>query len=146
VEPVIKNQDGKIGSKNSYGNDPCVGLPGVLVGWAALVQPYSLLRYLAAVLAFPIALAGVANAAGRSQLGHLASRGLENEELHEPLEVSEAGEEFLGYPSSLFMAKKFFSPPQFQRCNLWEYEDRSQKYESFIINEDEFGRVVACYL
>jgi hypothetical protein len=22
VEPVIKNQDGKIGSKNSYGNDP----------------------------------------------------------------------------------------------------------------------------
>jgi hypothetical protein len=38
----------------------CVGLPGVLVGWAALVQPYSLLRHLAAVLAFPLALTGVA--------------------------------------------------------------------------------------
>ncbi len=58
LEHVIKNQDGKIGSKNSYGNDPCVGLPGVLVGWAALVQPYSLLRHLAAVVAFPLALPG----------------------------------------------------------------------------------------
>jgi len=35
----------------------CVGLPGVLVGWSALVQPYSLLRHLAAVVAFPLALA-----------------------------------------------------------------------------------------
>jgi hypothetical protein len=60
VEHVIKNQDGKIGSKNSYGNDPCVGLPGALVGWAALVNPYSLLRHLAALMAFPLALAGVA--------------------------------------------------------------------------------------
>jgi hypothetical protein len=60
VEPVIKNHDGKIGSKNSYGNDPCVGLPRVLVGWAALVQPYSLLRHLTAVLGFPLGLAGVA--------------------------------------------------------------------------------------
>lgn len=48
----------------------------------------------------------------------------------------------LGYPSSLFMAKKFFSPPPIERCNLWEYEDRSQNYESFIIDEDEFGRAV----
>lgn len=38
----------------------CVGLPGVLVGWAALEDPYSLLRHLAAVVAFPLVLAGVA--------------------------------------------------------------------------------------
>jgi hypothetical protein len=38
----------------------CVGLPGALVGWAALVDPYNLLRHLAAVVAFPLALAGVA--------------------------------------------------------------------------------------
>jgi hypothetical protein len=38
----------------------CVGLPGMLVGWAALEDPYSLLRHLAAVVAFPFALAGVA--------------------------------------------------------------------------------------
>lgn len=38
----------------------CVGLPGVLVGWAAWSYPQSLLRHLAAVVAFPIALGGVA--------------------------------------------------------------------------------------
>ena len=38
----------------------CVGLPGVLVGWAALADPYSLLRHLAAVVAFPMALSAVA--------------------------------------------------------------------------------------
>ena len=38
----------------------CVGLPGVMVGWAALVEPYNLLRHLAAVVAFPLALGGVA--------------------------------------------------------------------------------------
>lgn len=44
-----------------------------------------------------------------------------------------------GYPSALFMAKKFFGPPPIERCNLWEYEDRTQVYEDFIIGEDEFG-------
>jgi hypothetical protein len=38
----------------------CVGLPGALVGWAALENPYDLKRHLAAVVAFPLALAGVA--------------------------------------------------------------------------------------
>lgn len=38
----------------------CAGLPGILVGWAALDDPHSLLRHLAAVVAFPLALAGVA--------------------------------------------------------------------------------------
>ncbi|MGM9474221.1 hypothetical protein ACS5PJ_19710 [Pseudarthrobacter sp. YS3] len=38
----------------------CVGLPGALVGWAALDSPYDLKRYLAAVVSFPMALAGVA--------------------------------------------------------------------------------------
>jgi hypothetical protein len=38
----------------------CVGLPGLLVGWAALMYPYSLMRHLAAVVAFPLALGGVA--------------------------------------------------------------------------------------
>jgi hypothetical protein len=50
----------------------CVGLPGVLVGWAALLNPYSLLRHLAAVVAFPLALAGVVEvikARGRRQRG-----------------------------------------------------------------------------
>lgn len=37
----------------------CAGLPGVLVGWAALQDPYDLKRHLAAVVAFPLALAGV---------------------------------------------------------------------------------------
>lgn len=37
----------------------CVALPGTLVGWAALVDPYDLKRHLAAVVAFPLALAGV---------------------------------------------------------------------------------------
>lgn len=50
----------------------CVGLPGVLVGWAALVNPYNLLRFLAAVVAFPLALGGVAEvvwARGHRQRG-----------------------------------------------------------------------------
>jgi len=38
----------------------CVGLPGVLVGWATLDDAYDLKRHLAAVIAFPLALAGVA--------------------------------------------------------------------------------------
>ena len=48
----------------------CVALPGILVGWVALEQPYSLLRHLAAVVAFPLALGGVADviwARGRRQ-------------------------------------------------------------------------------
>lgn len=47
-----------------------------------------------------------------------------------------------GYPTSLFMAKKFFGPPPIERCNLWEFEDRTQVYEDFIIGEDEFGAPV----
>ena len=38
----------------------CVGLPGVLVGWAMMDDPYDLKRHLAAVVTFPLALAGVA--------------------------------------------------------------------------------------
>lgn len=38
----------------------CVGLPGVLVGWATLDSPYDLKRHLAAVVSFPLALARVA--------------------------------------------------------------------------------------
>jgi hypothetical membrane protein len=38
----------------------CVGLPGVLVGWAMIDDPYDLKRHLAAVVSFPLALAGVA--------------------------------------------------------------------------------------
>jgi hypothetical protein len=38
----------------------CVGLSGVLVGWATLQDPYSLLRHLAVVVTFPLALAGIA--------------------------------------------------------------------------------------
>ena len=48
----------------------CVALPGFLVGWADLSSPYSLLRFLAAVVAFPLALSGVAEvlwARGRRQ-------------------------------------------------------------------------------
>lgn len=48
----------------------CVGLPGVLVGWATLDDPYSLMRHLAAVVAFPLALGGVVEvlwARGRRQ-------------------------------------------------------------------------------
>ncbi|SEQ59447.1 hypothetical protein [Arthrobacter sp. OV608] len=37
----------------------CVGLPGLLVGGATLDSPYDLKRYLAVVVAFPLALAGV---------------------------------------------------------------------------------------
>lgn len=48
----------------------------------------------------------------------------------------------LGYPTSLFMAKKVLSPPPIERCNLWGYQDRSQTYADFIINEDEFGEQV----
>jgi hypothetical protein len=50
----------------------CAGLPGALVGWSALVQPYSLLRHLAAVVSFPLALGGVAEVIyprGRRQRG-----------------------------------------------------------------------------
>jgi hypothetical protein len=38
----------------------CVGLPGVLVGLAMMVDPYDLKRHLAAVVSFPLALAAVA--------------------------------------------------------------------------------------
>lgn len=38
----------------------CFGLPGVLVGWAMMDDPYDLKRHLAAVVSFPLALAGVA--------------------------------------------------------------------------------------
>ncbi|WP_205754694.1 hypothetical protein [Pseudarthrobacter sp. NamE2] len=38
----------------------CAGLPGLLVGWAALDDPYGLTRHLAAVASFPLALAGIA--------------------------------------------------------------------------------------
>lgn len=48
----------------------------------------------------------------------------------------------LGYPSATFTAKKFLSPPPIERCNLWEYEDSSQTYEEFIIDEDDSGRPV----
>ncbi|MDQ0923369.1 hypothetical protein QF038_001877 [Pseudarthrobacter sp. W1I19] len=37
----------------------CVALPGILVGWAAWVNPYNLMRHLAALVAFPLALGGV---------------------------------------------------------------------------------------
>lgn len=50
----------------------CVALPGFLVGWADLVSPNTLLRFLAAVVAFPLALGGVAEviwARGRWQRG-----------------------------------------------------------------------------
>lgn len=50
----------------------CVALPGFLVGWADLVSPYSFLRFLAAVVAFPLALSGAADvlwARGRLQRG-----------------------------------------------------------------------------
>ncbi|ADX72881.1 hypothetical protein Asphe3_17250 [Pseudarthrobacter phenanthrenivorans Sphe3] len=36
-----------------------VGLPGLLVGWAVVEDPYSLLRHLAAVVSFPLALGGI---------------------------------------------------------------------------------------
>jgi uncharacterized membrane protein HdeD (DUF308 family) len=50
----------------------CVGLPGILVGLAALADPYNLMRHLAAVVVFPLVLAGVAeviSARGRRQRG-----------------------------------------------------------------------------
>lgn len=37
----------------------CVAMPGVLVGWAVLQGPYNLGRHFAAVVTFPLALAGV---------------------------------------------------------------------------------------
>lgn len=55
----------------------CVGLPGILVGWADWVQPYSLLRHLAAVVALPLALAGITEVIrvrGRWQLGAVEQR------------------------------------------------------------------------
>ena len=48
----------------------CAALPGILVGWADSVSPYSFLRILAAVVAFPLAVSGVAEviwAGGRRQ-------------------------------------------------------------------------------
>lgn len=48
----------------------------------------------------------------------------------------------LGYPTSLFNAKKFFAPGPVERCNLWEYENHNRNYEDFIIGEDEFGKPV----
>ncbi|MFR0639503.1 hypothetical protein RF641_16270 [Arthrobacter sp. LS16] len=48
----------------------------------------------------------------------------------------------LGYPTSLFNAKKYFAPGPVEKCNLWEYEDRNRSYEDFIIGEDEFGKPV----
>lgn len=45
-----------------------------------------------------------------------------------------------GYPTSLFRAKKFFRPPPVERCNLWEYKDRTESFPDFIIGEDEVGR------
>lgn len=55
----------------------CVGLPGILVGWATMDSPYDLKRHLAAVVAFPLALAGVAEvirvrAAGRDRELHFS--------------------------------------------------------------------------
>lgn len=50
----------------------CTALPGTLVFWATLDDPYNLLRHLAAVISFPLALAGVAEviwARGRRQRG-----------------------------------------------------------------------------
>lgn len=50
----------------------CVGLPGILVGWATMDSPYDLKRHLAAVVAFTMALAGVAEVIrvrGRRQRG-----------------------------------------------------------------------------
>jgi hypothetical protein len=38
----------------------CVGLPGILVSWATIDSPYDLKRQLAAVVAFPLALAAIA--------------------------------------------------------------------------------------
>lgn len=38
----------------------CVAAPAILVGGTALLEPYSLMRHLAAVVAFPLALAGIA--------------------------------------------------------------------------------------
>ncbi|NUS34928.1 MAG: hypothetical protein HOQ04_00415, partial [Pseudarthrobacter sp.] len=38
----------------------CAGLPGILVGWATLDDPYDLKRHLAAVVSFPLAISGVA--------------------------------------------------------------------------------------
>ena len=38
----------------------CAGLPGIIVAWATLSDPYHLTRHLAAVVTFPLALGGVA--------------------------------------------------------------------------------------
>jgi hypothetical protein len=38
----------------------CVGLPAILVGWATMNSPYDLKRHLAAIVSFPLALAGIA--------------------------------------------------------------------------------------
>ena len=50
----------------------CVALPGVLVGLSTLLEPYSLLLHLSAVVAFPLAVFVVADviwARGRRQRG-----------------------------------------------------------------------------
>jgi hypothetical protein len=50
----------------------CVALPGMLVGWASLMDQHSLMRHLAAVVAFPLALGAVAEVIrvrGRRQRG-----------------------------------------------------------------------------
>ncbi|MBX7444516.1 hypothetical protein K4G53_11725 [Arthrobacter sp. MAHUQ-56] len=39
----------------------CVGLPGILLAWATMNDPYHLTRHLAAVVTFPLALGGVAD-------------------------------------------------------------------------------------
>jgi hypothetical protein len=49
-----------------------VAAPAILVGGTALMEPYSLIRHLAAVVAFPLALAGVVESIrvrGRRQRG-----------------------------------------------------------------------------
>jgi hypothetical protein len=50
----------------------CVERSGILVGWATMDSPYDLKRHLAAVEAFPLAMAGIAEVItmrGRRQRG-----------------------------------------------------------------------------
>jgi hypothetical protein len=55
--------------------------------------------------------------------------------------INHVGSTF-GYPTSVFRAKKFFSPPPLETCNLWEYKDRTDSFPDFVIGEDEVGRPV----
>ncbi|KQN86521.1 hypothetical protein [Arthrobacter sp. Leaf69] len=48
----------------------------------------------------------------------------------------------LGYPTALFRAKKFLGPAPIEYCNLWEYEAKNERYEDFIIGEDEVGQTI----